>query len=92
MANRHEEERSLSNFSKYFFVCKQLSKDDVAVARGIVFQEVRPGAGFKAGDFVEEKLEACCKTNPNHVCIEFLFGKRVTVIKARVSIHRIRAR
>ena len=24
--------------------------------KGVVFQETRPGAGFKAGDFVEEKL------------------------------------
>ena len=26
------------------------------LARGTVFQEVRPGAGFKTGDFVKEKL------------------------------------
>ena len=24
--------------------------------RGIVFQEIRPGAGFKPGDFVKENL------------------------------------
>ena len=26
------------------------------VSRGAVFEEIRPGAGFKTGDFVEEKL------------------------------------
>ena len=36
--------------------CNGLSNDDVGVARGAVFQEVRLGAGFKTGDFVEEKL------------------------------------
>ena len=39
-----------------FLVCKGPSNDDVGVARGIVFQEIRPGAGFKTSDFVEEKL------------------------------------
>ena len=34
-----------------------LSNKDVGVARGIVSQEVRSGAGFKTGDFfVKEKL------------------------------------
>ena len=27
------------------------------VARGTVMQAIRPGAGFKTGDFVKEKLE-----------------------------------
>ena len=40
----------------FFLACKGLSIDDVGVAKGIVFQEIRPGAGFKAGDFVQEKL------------------------------------
>ena len=40
---------------KQFLVCKGLSGDDVGVARGTVFQKIRPGAGFKTGDFVEEK-------------------------------------
>ena len=38
------------------FVCGGLSNDDVRVVRGTVFQEIRPGAGFKTGDFVKEKL------------------------------------
>ena len=29
----------------------------VGATRGTVFQEVRPGAGLKNGDFVKEKLE-----------------------------------
>ena len=37
-----------------FFLCKSL--DDVWVARGTVFHQIRPGAGFKTGDFVEEKM------------------------------------
>ena len=40
------------------FSCSQiaLSNDDLGVARGTVFQEVRRGASFKTSDFVEEKL------------------------------------
>ena len=30
-----------------------LSNDGVAVARGTIFQEMRPGAVFKTGDFVK---------------------------------------
>ena len=37
-------------------MCKGLSIDDVGVSRVIVFREIRPGAGFETGDFVEEKL------------------------------------
>ena len=40
-----------------FLVCKGLSIDDVEVLRDILFQEIRPGAGFETGDFVQEKLE-----------------------------------
>ena len=42
----------------YTFLCAKegLSNDDVGVARGTVFQAIRPGAGFKTGDFVTEKL------------------------------------
>ena len=40
----------------YYFVCGGLSNDDVRVVRGTVFEEIRPGAGFKTGDFVKEKL------------------------------------
>ena len=38
------------------FVCKRLSNDGVGVGWGTVFHEKRSGAGFKASDFVEEKL------------------------------------
>ena len=34
----------------HFLVCEGLSNDDVRVARGIVFQEIRPGAGFRTGE------------------------------------------
>ena len=30
--------------------------NDVGVAKGTVFREMRPWDGFKTGDFVEEKL------------------------------------
>ena len=44
------------SISFYFFVCEGRSNDDVGVATGTVFQELRPGAGFKTGDFVKAKL------------------------------------
>ena len=48
---------SFKSRSPYVFLfAKGLSHNDVGVARGTVFQGVRPGAGFKTGDFVEEKL------------------------------------
>ena len=44
------------NSSYDFLACKGPSNDDVGVARGTVFQEIRPGVGFKTGDSVKEKL------------------------------------
>ena len=39
----------------YIFLCaKDLSIDDVGVSRDTVFQDFRPAAGFKTGDFGEE--------------------------------------
>ena len=47
----------MNNISSLVFLsCKALSNDDVWVARGTVFQEIRPGAGFKTADFVKESL------------------------------------
>ena len=40
----------------YTFVCKCLTIDDVEVSRDTGFQDIRPGAGFETGDFVNEKL------------------------------------
>ena len=41
----------------YVLVREGISTDDVRVAAtGTVFQELRRWAGFKTGDFVEEKL------------------------------------
>ena len=57
VAARYDEGCYEKNILKHFLVCKGLSNDDVGVARGIVFQEIRPGAGCKTGDFVKEKLE-----------------------------------
>ena len=60
MAARHEEgchekKKKHKNFI-HFLSCQGLSNDDVGVARGTVFQEIRPGVGFKTGDFVEDRL------------------------------------
>ena len=41
---------------KFSCLPKDYRNDDAGVARGTVFQEVWPGAGFKTGDFVKEKL------------------------------------
>ena len=41
----------------YIFLCATgRSIDDVGVARGTIFQEIRPGAGLETGDFVQEKF------------------------------------
>ena len=51
MATQHEQEAREKVFpAMYFLVCKGRSNDDVGVARGTVFQALRPGAGFKTGD------------------------------------------
>ena len=45
---------------KYTFACflahEGLRTDDVGVAKGTVFQEIRSWAGFKTGDFVNDML------------------------------------
>ena len=45
-----------NNDRRIFLVCEGLSNDDVGVARVTIFQKKRPGAGFKASNFVKEKL------------------------------------
>ena len=47
----------MKNISSHIFLFekKGLSNDDIGGARGTLFQETRPGAGFKTGDFVKEK-------------------------------------
>ena len=56
MAARHEDGCYETSILKHFHACKGLSNDDVGVTRSTVFQEIRPGAGFKTGEFVKEKL------------------------------------
>ena len=56
MATRHEERCYEKSISVYLLVCKGQSNDDVGVASGTLFQELRPDAGFEAGDFVKEEL------------------------------------
>ena len=57
MAARHEEKCYKDHF--HIFSCLQrtmISKNDVEVARGIVFQEIRPRAGLKVSEFVKTNL------------------------------------
>ena len=59
MAARHEE----GCYEQNVFMCFLLfAKDYQTMTSGsqrvIVFQEIRPGADFKTGDFVEDKLGA----------------------------------
>ena len=42
----------------HVLVREGLSNDDVGVAKGTVFQEIRPWVGFKTGDYIREKLRA----------------------------------
>ena len=56
MAARHEERYSETCISTYFLGFEGLSNIGVGVAKGAVFKEKRPGAGFKTGDSVKEKL------------------------------------
>ena len=50
-----------------FLVGKGLSNDDVEVARGTVFQEVRPGAGFKSDDLFKKSLGGYRRTAPHGI-------------------------
>ena len=47
-------------FNKYFLVCKELSNYDAGGDKlgHRISGGTRPGAGFKTGDFVKEKLGA----------------------------------
>ena len=46
----------MKKVTMYFLICKAPSNDDAGVARSTVFQETRPGAGLKAGDFARKML------------------------------------
>ena len=41
--------------SQIFLFRKGLSNGNVGVARGAVFQEIRPGVGFETGDSVKKE-------------------------------------
>ena len=55
MAARYEEGCYEKYIFTYVLVHEGLSTDDVGVAKGTVFQEIRPWARFKTGDFIQEK-------------------------------------
>ena len=55
----HEEGCYYENVLWCFLVCKERAIERCTSGwqgRGTVFEEIRPGAGFKTGDFVKEKL------------------------------------
>ena len=58
VAARYEEGCHEKCIFTYFLVREGLlsADDDVGVAKGTVFQEIRPWAGFQTGDFAKEKL------------------------------------
>ena len=56
MAARREEYCHENHIFICFLVRKGLSNDSIGVGRGTVFKDIRPGADFKTGDFVQEKL------------------------------------
>ena len=83
MAARHEE-ACYEKKHPHTFSClpEGLSNHDVGVARGIVFQETRPGAGFKTGDFVKEKLGGLPWNDSHQV---YLFMNRTLHVQNRWS-------
>ena len=48
----------------FLFVREGLWTDDVGVASDTASQEIRPGAGIKSGDFVEEKSGGATVVRP----------------------------
>ena len=57
MAARPEEGCYEKRILNHFHACEGLSNDYVGAAWSTtVFQEIRPGAGFKTGGFGKEKL------------------------------------
>ena len=55
-------------FSYFFLLAKEgLSNHDIKVARGTVFEEIRPGVGFKTGNFVKEELRRLPSQNDSEV-------------------------
>ena len=56
MAARHEARCYEENIFMHFLGCKGLSNDGIEVAAGTVFQEIRPGAGFKTRQFRRRKV------------------------------------
>ena len=63
MVARHDEGcYEKKNFIRIYVFLFVLN-GNVGVARSTVFEEIRPGAGFKTSDFVKELLAGglCCK-------------------------------
>ena len=51
MAVPHDKKLNEKTIFPYFLVCEGLSNDDFGLARGSIFKEIWPGAGFKTGEF-----------------------------------------
>ena len=74
MAARHEEGCSETYTSMHFLVYEELSKYGIGVANGTVFQETRPGVGFKTGDFVKKSWGGYRRTTLGWYEVFFFLG------------------
>ena len=63
MAARHEKRFFEENSFVDFLGRKRLSHDGIELAGGTAFNETRPGAGFKTGDYVAEELAGLPKND-----------------------------
>ena len=93
MVDRHEEGCYQQKVSIYFIVCKGLSNYDVRVSQNNIFQEIRPGAGFKTGVCVKEKFGGLPQNNSTAAycprvcffCIGFRVWRRFCTVEGPVS-------
>ena len=66
---------------RILLVCEGLTNDDVGVARGTVFQEVRPGASFKTCEISLEKSWGGCRSKTQ--------GENLLLVQARRMLRYI---
>ena len=78
-----------------FLVCNGLLNDDLEMARRTVFQlqEIQPGAGFKTGDFVKEKLGGLPLTDSFEVDSTSRVSQSISPIRSMVEgVHPVSCR
>ena len=66
--------------------CKGLSNDDIGVARGTVFHDIRPGAGLKTGDCVQETLGGLQWNDSEVTCTKAFMGVTPTKASTKTSM------